>query len=184
VLENIESPAMALHDLPVINAVLLSHENHFDNLDELSRQLLDGRRVFTTPDGAKNLAPRPAVHGLRPWELIKTRISGKPFQITATPCVHFPGHECTRLIVTTPKFSETNGLLNAIYFSGDTVYVKELAKIRRKFHITIALLNIRAAFVAPDPSADPLQITMCRKQATRLFRDIKANILVLMHFKL
>ncbi|ESZ95787.1 putative Zn-dependent hydrolases of the beta-lactamase fold [Sclerotinia borealis F-4128] len=63
-LEITESSAMALHDLPVIDAVLLSHENHFDNLDDLGRQLLDGRRVLTTPDGAKNLAPRPAVHGL------------------------------------------------------------------------------------------------------------------------
>ena len=183
VLENTESPAMALHDLPVIDAVLLSHENHFDNLDELGRRLLDGRRVFTTPDGAKNLAPRPAVHGLHPWESIETKISGKSFQITATPCVHFPGHECTGLVVTTPDFGETNGLPNAIYFSGDTVYIKELAEMRRKFHITIALLNIGAAFVTPEPGADPLQITMCGKQAARLFRDIEADILVPMHFE-
>jgi L-ascorbate metabolism protein UlaG (beta-lactamase superfamily) len=76
-LEVTETPAMGLHDLPVIDAVLLSHENHPDNLDELGRQLLDGRRVFTTPDGAKNLAPRPAVHGLKPWESMEVRIAGK-----------------------------------------------------------------------------------------------------------
>jgi len=182
-LENTESPAMALHDLPVIDAVLLSHENHFDNLDDLGRQLLDGRRVFTTPDGAKNLAPRPAVHGLQPWESIETTICGKPFQITATPCVHFPGHECTGLIITSPEFGETNGLPNAIYFSGDTVYVEELAEMRQKFHISIALFNVGAAWVAPEPGKDLIQITMCGKQAARLFREIEADILVPMHFE-
>ncbi|KAG4439434.1 hypothetical protein IFR05_005081 [Cadophora sp. M221] len=183
VLENTESPVMALHNLPVIDVILLSHENHFDNLDDLGRQLLDGRRVFTTVDGAKNLAPRPAVHGLQPWESIDAVISGRPFKITATPCVHFPGHECTGLIVSTPEFGQTDGLPNAIYFSGDTVYVPELAEMRRKFHITIALFNIGAAFVSTGPGSEALQITMGGKQAARLFRDIGADILVPMHFE-
>ncbi|KAH7130184.1 beta-lactamase superfamily domain-containing protein [Dendryphion nanum] len=182
-LENTEDPAMSLHDLPVIDAVLLSHENHPDNLDELGRQLLDGRWVFTTPDGADNLAPRPAVHGLNPWESISVQIAGKPFQITATPCIHYPGHECTGLIITTPNFGETNGLRNAIYFSGDTIYVEELAEMRHKFHIKIALFNIGAAWVATAPDVEPIQITMCGKQASRLFREIGAEILVPMHFE-
>lgn len=182
-LENTETPAMALHDLPVIDAILLSHENHFDNLDDLGRQLLDGRHVFTTPDGAKNLAPRPAVHGLQPWESIDTVIAGTPFKVTATPCVHYPGHECTGLIVSTPSFGETDGLPNAIYFSGDTVYVAELAEMRKKFHISLALFNVGAAFVPEAAGSEPLQITMGGKQAAHLFRDIGADILVPMHFE-
>ncbi|KAH9860356.1 hypothetical protein J1614_011687 [Plenodomus biglobosus] len=182
-LENFEDPAMDLHDLPVIDAVLLSHENHADNLDDLGRRLLDGRRVFTTPDGAKNLAPRPAVHGLKPWESISVQIAGKPFEITATPCVHYPGHECTGLIVTTPDFGQTNGLPNAIYFSGDTVYIEELAEMRRKFHIKIALFNVGAAWVATAVDAEPIQITMGGEQAAHLFRDIGAEILVPMHYE-
>ncbi|KAK6811324.1 hypothetical protein RU639_013160 [Aspergillus parasiticus] len=49
--------ALRLEQLPVIDAVLLSHENHLDNMDELGRRLLNDRRVFTTVDGAKNLSP-------------------------------------------------------------------------------------------------------------------------------
>lgn len=79
-LEVFENPAMGLQNLPVIDAVLLSHEDHPDNLDELGRRLLDGRRVFTTPDGAKKLAPRPAVHGLKPWESIQSNIGGKVYK--------------------------------------------------------------------------------------------------------
>lgn len=61
------TPAMSLSTLPPIDAVLLSHEDHPDNLDEPGRALLDGRQVLTTSDGAKNLAPRPGVRALKPW---------------------------------------------------------------------------------------------------------------------
>ncbi|KAH7394682.1 hypothetical protein BKA66DRAFT_409985 [Pyrenochaeta sp. MPI-SDFR-AT-0127] len=61
--------------------------------------------------------------------------------------------------------------------------MEELAEMRRKFHISIALFNVGAAFVPATPGADPLQITMCGKQAARLFRDIEADILVPMHFE-
>ncbi len=61
------TPAMGLADLPPIDAVLLSHEDHPDNLDEPGRATLDGRHVFTTPDGARKLAPRPGVRAMKPW---------------------------------------------------------------------------------------------------------------------
>lgn len=182
VLENTESPAMMLADLPVIDAVLLSHEDHPDNLDELGRQLLDGRRVFTTLDGAKNLTPRPAVHGLHPWETIKSTIGGKEFEITGVPCVHVPGDECTGFILTNPDFGETNGLPNSVYFSGDTVYFEELVQMREKFHISVALYNLGAAKVPIGPNGEMLQITMCGAQAARLFTETKADVLVPMHY--
>ena len=62
-----DTPALSLADLPPIDAVLLSHEDHADNLDEPGRGLLDGRQVLTTSDGAKKLAPRPGVRSLKPW---------------------------------------------------------------------------------------------------------------------
>ncbi|OLN86145.1 hypothetical protein CCHL11_05310 [Colletotrichum chlorophyti] len=181
VLKNSEGPALGLLDLPVIDAVLLSHEDHFDNLDELGRRLLDGRRVLTTVDGARKLAPRPGVQGLRPWETVALNLGGTEFKVTGTPCEHLPGGEVTGFLLTAAHFGQTNGLPNAIYFSGDTVYIEELARIRSKFHVSVALLNIGAA-TAPvsDP---PLQITLDGKQAARLFRDIGADILVPMHYE-
>lgn len=53
-----------------LRLVLLSHEDHIDNLDFEGRRLLDGRRVITTPDGAKNLAPRPGVATIKSWETL------------------------------------------------------------------------------------------------------------------
>ena len=186
-----DDPALRMNELPHIDAVLLSHENHPDNLDELGRQLLDGRHVVTTQDGAKNLAPRPSVLGFKDWEERDVRIAGKTFHITATPCKHWPGHECVGFIVHTQDFGVApDGRPNAVYFTGDTVYVEELAKMADKYHIAVALMNLgKATFYEvndeglPGQPGDVLQITMDGRQAARLFRDIKADVLVPMHFE-
>ncbi|RMJ15233.1 hypothetical protein CDV36_005108 [Fusarium kuroshium] len=183
ILENSETPAMALHDLPAIDAVLLSHEDHPDNLDELGRQLLDGRRVITTMDGAKNLSPRPDVRGISPWETLPLNVGGEQFSVTGVPCQHVPGNECTGFIITSPDFGETDGLPNAVYFSGDTVYFEELAEMRNKFHISIAILNVGAAMVPMPPDGTMKQITMCGKQASHLFQEIGADVLIPMHYE-
>jgi len=88
VIKTTKSAALGLADLPAIDAVLLSHEDHPDNLDEPGRQLLDGRHVLTTTDGAKKLAPRPAVRALQPWEKVSLDVGGRHFEVTGTPCVH------------------------------------------------------------------------------------------------
>ncbi|CAG8138895.1 unnamed protein product [Penicillium nalgiovense] len=182
VLKNTETPALALENLPPIDAILLSHEDHPDNLDELGRRLLDGRHVFTTMDGANNLAPRPAVRGMEPWQTVPVVLGGKQFEITATPCQHLPGGECTGFIITSKEFGvAADGKPNAIYFTGDTVYIDELAKIPEKFHVVCAVMNLGSAFAGlPD---GPLQITMDGKQAAHLFRTIKADYLVPMHYE-
>ncbi|PGG99301.1 hypothetical protein AJ79_08568 [Helicocarpus griseus UAMH5409] len=173
VLKNTEAPALGLENLPPINAILLSHEDHPDNLDELGRRLLDGRHVLTTVNGAKKLAPVLAFAAYS---------RGKKFEITGTPCQHVPGGECTGFILTTKEFgASSDGRPNAIYFSGDTVYIEELAKISEKWHVTAAILNLRNA-QAPLPDG-PLQITMDGKQGARLFRELKADVLVHMHFE-
>lgn len=182
VLKNTETSAFGLDNLPPIDAILLSHEDHPDNLDELGRQLLNGRRVFTTQDGAKNLAPRPAVRGMSPWETASVMLGGKKFDITATPCEHLPGGESTGFILTTEDFGvDADGRHNAIYFTGDTVYTDELAKIPEKFHIVAAVMNLGAATVRLPEG--PLQITMGGKQGARLLRTIKADCLVPMHYE-
>ncbi|KAK0660841.1 beta-lactamase superfamily domain-containing protein [Cercophora samala] len=174
-------PALGLANLPPIDAVLLSHEDHVDNLDEPGRRLLDGRIVLTTPDGAKNLAPRPGVRALQPWETISIKLQGQTFEITGTPCVHLPGGEVTGFVLTTESFGETDGKPNAIFFSGDTIYIPELAKMKEKYHISVALLNLGKA-TAPLPTG-PLQITMDGAQAVQLFRELEADVLVPMHFE-
>ncbi|CAE6400676.1 unnamed protein product [Rhizoctonia solani] len=180
-LQSLKAPALGLDQLPAIDAVLLSHEDHQDNLDTSGRTLLDGRIVITTPDGASKLQPRPAVRAIHPWETLSLKIGGKGFNITGTPCVHLPGGETTGFIVQTPSFGTSpDGLPNAIYFSGDTIYIEELAQMRSKFHIVLGILNL-GAVIAPGPDG-PLQITLDGKSAVKLIQDIGADIVVPMHF--
>ncbi|KAJ5160494.1 uncharacterized protein N7482_007498 [Penicillium canariense] len=181
-----ENPALRLDQLPVIDAVLLSHEDHFDNLDDLGRQLLNGRRVLTTVEGAKNLVPRPAVHGMKPWETMSITIAGQNFKVIATPTQHLPGGECTGFIVTGENFGQgRDGLPNAVYFTGDTVHISELKEIANQYHIKAAVMNLGNVIVpnVADPTAPPIQITMDGKSAARLFRDIKAEVLIPMHYE-
>ncbi|KAK5806653.1 hypothetical protein VI817_000911 [Penicillium citrinum] len=186
ILKVTEDPSLRLDQVPVIDAVLLSHEGHPDNLDELGRQLLDGRRVFTTSDGAKNLAPRPAVHGMKAWEEIDLSISGKQFKIVATPTKHIPGDECTGFIVSGEDFGHgPEGLPNAIYFTGDTVYIDELDSIADQYHVCVAVMNLGNAHapISVDPDSPRIQITMGGKDGAKLFRALKADIFVPMHYE-
>ncbi|CRG88529.1 hypothetical protein PISL3812_05560 [Talaromyces islandicus] len=181
-LVNHQGPALQLHDLPPIDAVLLSHEDHLDNLDPEGRKLLDGRRVFTTVDGAKNLHPRPGVVALRPWETVTATIGGKVFRITGTPCKHFPVGEVTGFVLETNSFgTHESGKPNAIYFSGDTVYIDELKEIGKKWHIMAAVMNLGKATV--EFPAGSIQITMDGKQAVQLARDIGADVMIPIHFE-
>lgn len=174
-------PALKLSQLPHIDGILLSHEDHVDNLDTTGRQLLNGRKVITTLDGKKHLLPRPDVYGLRPWESMDISFGGEKFHITATPCVHVPGDECTGFILDHASFGSTGGLPNVIYFSGDTINHPELLKIREKWHVSIALMSLGGARMLEAMGA--LNITMDGKQASQLARDLKVDIIVPMHYE-
>lgn len=69
-----------------VDAVLLSHDHHADNLDDAGRALLsDVPTVVTTNSGARRLAAA-NVRGLRPWQTTTLSAPGLPsLEITATP---------------------------------------------------------------------------------------------------
>jgi L-ascorbate metabolism protein UlaG (beta-lactamase superfamily) len=63
-LRKTSDPAIAADDLGPIDAVLLSHDHHFDNLDHAGRALLPSvRQVLTTPAGAERRHDRVVVDG-------------------------------------------------------------------------------------------------------------------------
>ncbi len=86
-------------------------------------------------------------------------------------------------ILSAEDFGETDGKPNAIWFSGDTIYLPELAKMKEKFHIAVALVNIGKVLVSLPGAAEPLQITVGGEEAARLVEEIGADVLVPMHFE-
>ncbi len=82
----LEPPAIAATEVGPIDAVLLSHDQHADNLDEAGRELLgDAGVVVTTKSGAGRLGGRAV--GLDPFE---NTTLGELVTVTATPCRHGP----------------------------------------------------------------------------------------------
>src|SRR5262245_14538673 len=62
-------PALSTHQLGTIDAVLLSHDQHSDNLDNSGRAFLkQALRVLTTTIGAERLGG--SVEGLHPWQSV------------------------------------------------------------------------------------------------------------------
>lgn len=183
VLTKTSDPALGLEDLPAIHAVLLSHEDHVDNLDASGRTLLNGRHVLTTHDGAKKLAPRPSVRGLGPWESTTLKLNGTEFTITGTPTQHLPGGECTGFVLESPSFgvNDADGLPNVVYVSGDTILLPELSELLpKKYHIVVALMNLgKATALLPT---GPLQITMSGSDGAQLMHDIGAEKMVPLHY--
>jgi hypothetical protein len=86
----VTGPAVAAAELGRIDAVLLSHDHHGDNLDDAGRALLPSAGVVvTTVPGARRLGG--STRGLRPWESTVLRADGRPnLEIVATPCRHGP----------------------------------------------------------------------------------------------
>ena len=90
--DKVTGPALDLADLPPIDAVLLTHDHHGDNLDTAGRRCCprsaDG---LTTVAGARRLTGRPDVRGLAAGDV--TRLDGArqaDLEVTATPARHGP----------------------------------------------------------------------------------------------
>ncbi|KAF4434840.1 Zn-dependent hydrolase of the beta-lactamase fold [Fusarium acutatum] len=181
-----KGPAISIKQLPIIDCVLLSHEDHIDNLDETGRQLLIGRRVITTPDGAKNLSEHPGTCPIEPWQTLKFQLGGEEWNITGVPCVHVPGGEVTGFLLHKKSFGTSlDGRPNVVYFTGDTVFMDdEYRKLYANYHVVVALTNLGQAML-PSPKSPTgfLKITMGGEDAVKMMELLEADILVPMHFE-
>jgi L-ascorbate metabolism protein UlaG (beta-lactamase superfamily) len=139
-------PALSAAQAGSIDAVLLSHDQHADNLDISGRAFLaEARRVFTTAAGAGRLGGN--AEGLKPWETRElTGTNGERLLITATPARHGPaGIEPLSGDVIGFALSSRRDAFKPIYITGDTVWFNGVAEVQRRFQPGLVLLFAGAA---------------------------------------
>ncbi|GLW11437.1 MBL fold metallo-hydrolase [Microtetraspora sp. NBRC 13810] len=174
-------PAVRAADLPQVDAVLLSHVHHGDNLDDAGRALLPAAgTIVTTSSGARSL-PWPA-RGLRAGQRTRLEAPGRPpIDITATPCRHGPPlsrpivGEVTGFSLTWP--GQTHGPL---WITGDTVYHRALRRAAAAIRPGTVLLHLGGVGF---PLTGPLHYTMTARQAVRLCRTITPRTVLPVHYE-
>jgi len=154
-----DGPALPPDQLEPIDAVLLSHDQHFDNLDRSGRDFLPrARAVFTTPAGATRLGGN--AHGLAPWQSseISSAEGRTALHITSTPARHGPpGIEPISGDVTGFVVQSAEQPQRAIYVTGDTVWYEGVAEVARRFPVVAVILFAGAAQIE---SRGPFHLTM------------------------
>jgi L-ascorbate metabolism protein UlaG (beta-lactamase superfamily) len=143
VLRKTSKPALRPEEIGAIDCVLLSHDQHADNLDRSGREFLKtADPVFTTEAGALRLGGN--AHGLRPWDAAE--IASGAIAITAKPARHGPiGIEPFSGDVVGFVLSSKTGAFKPIYITGDTVWFDGVAEVQRRFRPGLVLLFAGAA---------------------------------------
>jgi L-ascorbate metabolism protein UlaG (beta-lactamase superfamily) len=163
-------PAVTRDDLGPVDLVLVSHDNHPDNLDDSGRELaLAAPLVLTTGSGAGRLGP-PAV-GLAPWtSRTVSRPDGGELTVTAVPAVHGPedGERDADGFVNCEVigFVLSGPGLPSVYVSGDNASIRAVTEVARRLPpVDVAVLHAGAAHVPSKFRDRPLSMDSVRAAA-------------------
>jgi L-ascorbate metabolism protein UlaG (beta-lactamase superfamily) len=175
-LEKLSGPALGADAIGEVDAVLLSHDQHADNLDHAGRDFLTrARRVLTTVAGAKRLGH---AEGLAPWATAElTGRDGQSLTITATPARHGPaGIEPLSGDVIGFVLTSGNPGSRPIYISGDTVWYDGVAEVARRFNAGVVL-----PFAGAAQTRGPFHLTMDTNDAIETARAFPDAVIVPLH---
>jgi L-ascorbate metabolism protein UlaG (beta-lactamase superfamily) len=169
-------PALTAEALLPLDAVLLSHDHHFDNLDHAGRRLLaSAARVLTTVEGAIRIGGEP---GLVPWQATSLETpGGVPLRITATPARHGPEQADRGPVI---GFVLERQGDEAVYLSGDTVWYEGVAEVAARFRVRTAMLFMGAARVK---AAGDWPLTFTAEGAVAAARAFAGAKIVPLHFE-
>jgi L-ascorbate metabolism protein UlaG (beta-lactamase superfamily) len=173
-LEKLTGPALGLDAIGEVDAVLLSHDQHADNLDHSGREFLShAGRVLTTQAGAKRLGGR--TEGLAPWASTELTKNGRALKVTATPARHGPaGIEPLAGDVVGFVLSPRGGA--PIYISGDTVWYDGVAEVARRFNCGVVL-----PFAGAAQTRGPFHLTMDTNDTIETARAFPDAVIVPLH---
>lgn len=172
------APALAPTALGRIDAVLLSHDHHADNLDNAGRAFLSrARAVITTRAGAARLG-RGAM-SLEPWQWIELASPGGGIvRVTGTPARHGPDGDRGPVIGFLLRQGDADE--PAVYVSGDTVWYDGVAQVARRRPIGLALLFLGAARVR---EVGPAHLTFTASEAVEAARAFADATIAPLHYE-
>lgn len=175
-------PAVRAADIGPIDAVLLSHDHHEDNLDPAGRALLPAAQtVVTTVSGARRLGTASA-RGLAPWQTTRLEADGRtPIEITATPCRHGPP-------LSRPLVGDVIGFAlawegqrhGAVWISGDTVLYDGVRQVPERIDVGTAILHLGGVRF---PITGPFHYTMNARDAVELCRLLDPRTAIPIHYE-
>jgi L-ascorbate metabolism protein UlaG (beta-lactamase superfamily) len=175
-------PAIPAGEVGPVDAVLLSHDHHGDNLDPAGRAYLpQARSVITTRAGARRLGG--GARGLAPWATTRLEREGRvPIEITATPCRHGPPGS-------RPIVGEVIGFgltwegqrHGALWISGDTVLYDGVREVQRRLDVGTAVIHLGG--VTFPWLSGPLRYTMNAQEAVELCRMLDPTTILPIHYE-
>jgi L-ascorbate metabolism protein UlaG (beta-lactamase superfamily) len=164
-------PTIGPDALGAVDVVLISHDEHPDNLDDAGRRFaLATPTVITNASAAQRLGP-PAI-GLSAWDRTELPADGDRTALTvrAVPAVHGPadaerderGHVTCEVV----GFVISGDGVPTIYVSGDNASMSVVSAISREVGtIDVAVLFVGAARVPLRHGGRPLTLTSERAAA-------------------
>ena len=176
-------PALTAADVGEIDAVLLSHDHHPDNLDRTGRAMLArARRVIAAAAGAERLGH--GVTSLGPWEsLVLDSSDGRSVRVTGVPARHGPAGgdrgPCIGFLLQDAD-QPADAPAPAIYVSGDTVWYETLNAIPRRVDVRVAFLFMGAARVL---EVGPAHLTMTGEEGVLAAGAMSHAAIVPLHYE-
>ncbi|MBF6177378.1 MBL fold metallo-hydrolase [Nocardia otitidiscaviarum] len=171
-LRKLTGPAVSADRIGPVDVVLLSHDQHPDNLDRTGRDFLSRvETTLSTPDAAERIE---GVRGLENWESVRLG----EVTVTGVPALHGPeGCEPVTGVVT--GFVLRAEGLPTVYVSGDNASVERVERIvGRMGRIDVAILNVGAANPGRFGDTD---VTLNGRSAVRAAEALGDAVIVPVH---
>jgi L-ascorbate metabolism protein UlaG (beta-lactamase superfamily) len=180
-------PAIPAAEIGPLDAILVSHDHHDDNLDAAGRALLPAAgAVVTTESGARRLTERDGlgatVRGLAPWATTRLEAPGRPaVEITATPCRHGPpgSHPIVGDVIGF-ALSWEGRQGGVLWISGDTVLYEGVRDVARRLTVDVAVLHLGGVRF---PVSGPLRYTMTGKDAVEVVALMAPRVAIPIHYE-
>ena len=173
-LKRIKRSGLRLQDLPPIDLVLLTHA-HFDHFHKPTLRRLPNTKIAIMPWGMGDLARNlgfERIIELEWWE----SFSHRDWKVTLTPCKHWGAR------VLRDNHRGYGGFIleyqgRTVYHAGDSAYFDGFKQIGQHFTPDVAMMPIGAY----HPEAFR-RVHMGPDEAVKAFKDIRAKMMVPMHF--